>query len=624
MRACENFLHLTMRANTKRTLRARAWANSPILSIQPLQEEDANAPGDPTTTRAQNMRRRSDALKALRSALVSRIYQSGFVGGMTVRVIRFESLSSVESVELNIWQPVKTDTSPRADPNEATGGVEHDTDGTDAAAVPQVPCTKDVQVSDAAGGEINTEQEAREGREAGSDEQAAGSAEAGASEGSASADEGVAKAKEVTYERMTMEAKSFALVQLSWTAETKMESFREAGKAMDFPHAGASAKEICKWIKNRETLSARGDAVRNPLYGSLVVNASPIANDNLFLVVSMAVNLQDGLKLTDEEFKDNLRQDVATAQAAATGMDVSQIAVLVVKMDPRRNYAVLELKDKKEQKKLQRTSSFQRTSSLENKMQRHETLTLLHKLQDGNLCPHAHKWILSAVTMRGHLPPLMPGERAGIKLFNSSTFSDMHCERDLLNAAVYPALRSMCLHRRIDFSWIDFRWGGVTAADTSNNLGVIRCLQKIEECSLPLQTGVVLPLVVATMGERGGWIPGPDSQELVCVAPCPRCIAFRMLDLAHCDDRKLACQRERVRACFEEGMPLMCLGSHMHTGNYCKAIPLGAPKQARRGGRRGCGLPPSRRLQQVLGHWTGNGVSALSIPACRRMLLFHA
>jgi len=331
------------------------------------------------------MRRRSDALKALRSALVSRIYQSGFVGGMTVRVIRFESLSSVESVELNIWQPVKTDTSPRADPNEATGGVEHDTDGTDAAAVPQVPCTKDVQVSDAAGGEINTEQEAREGREAGSDEQAAGSAEAGASEGSASADEGVAKAKEVTYERMTMEAKSFALVQLSWTAETKMESFREAGKAMDFPHAGASAKEICKWIKNRETLSARGDAVRNPLYGSLVVNASPIANDNLFLVVSMAVNLQDGLKLTDEEFKDNLRQDVATAQAAATGMDVSQIAVLVVKMDPRRNYAVLELKDKKEQKKLQRTSSFQRTSSLENKMQRHETLTLLHKLQQASV-----------------------------------------------------------------------------------------------------------------------------------------------------------------------------------------------------------------------------------------------
>jgi hypothetical protein len=535
MRAYETLLHVTMRANAKKTLRARALANSLILSVQSLQEEDAHAPGDPTTTKAQNMRRRSDALKALRSALVSRIYQSGRVGGLTVRVIRLESLSSVESVELNIWHPVKTDTSPRADPSGEAAGVEHDTDGTDAAAVPQVPCTKDAQVSNAAGGENNTEQEAREGREAGSDKQAAMSAEAGVSEGSASSDEGVAKAEEVTYERMTMEAKSFALVQLSWTAETKMESFGETGEALDFPHAGASAKEICKWIKNRETLSARGDAVRHPLYGSLVVDASPIAVDNLFLVVSMAVNLQDGLTLTDEKFKDNLCHDVATAQAAVTGMDVSQVAVIVVKMDPRRNYAVLELKHNVGETKLKRTSSFQRTSSLETKMQLHEALTLLNKLQDGNLCPHAHKWILSAVTMRGHLPPLMPGERACIKLFNSSTFSDMHCERDLLNAAVYPALRSMCLHRRIDFSWIDFRWGGVTAADTSKHLGVIRCLQKIEECSLPLQAGVVLPLVVATMGERCGWVPGPDSQELVCMAPCPRCIAFRMPDLAHCD-----------------------------------------------------------------------------------------
>jgi len=112
------------------------------------------------------------------------------------------------------------------------------------------------------------------------------------------------------------------------------------------------------------------------------------------------------------------------------------------------------------------------------------------------------KWVQSAVMMRAHVPPLMPGERASVKVFNSSTFSDMHCERDLLNTKVYPALRAACLRRRIDFAWIDFRWGGVTASDSAKKKGILKCLQKIDECSLPLQPDVTLPFFVGLVGER--------------------------------------------------------------------------------------------------------------------------
>ena len=72
-----------------------------------------------------------------------------------------------------------------------------------------------------------------------------------------------------------------------------------------------------------------------------------------------------------------------------------------------------------------------------------------------------------------------------VKLFNSSTFSDMHAERDFLNLFVYPAVRSACRKRRVDFSWIDFRWGGVTHADTQEGLGVLRCLDKVPAPAAP-------------------------------------------------------------------------------------------------------------------------------------------
>jgi hypothetical protein len=78
---------------------------------------------------------------------------------------------------------------------------------------------------------------------------------------------------------------------------------------------------------------------------------------------------------------------------------------------------------------------------------------------------------------------------------------------------VYPALRVFCLRRRVDFSWIDFRWGGVTEQDSERHLGVVRCLDKVGECAVALGANAPVPVLVGLVGERVGWVPGKDSED---------------------------------------------------------------------------------------------------------------
>ena len=46
-----------------------------------------------------------------------------------------------------------------------------------------------------------------------------------------------------------------------------------------------------------------------------------------------------------------------------------------------------------------------------------------------------------------------------IRLFVSSTFSDMKAERDVLQREVFPKLRQLCLANGMRFQPIDLRWG---------------------------------------------------------------------------------------------------------------------------------------------------------------------
>ncbi len=47
-----------------------------------------------------------------------------------------------------------------------------------------------------------------------------------------------------------------------------------------------------------------------------------------------------------------------------------------------------------------------------------------------------------------------------IRVFISSTFRDMHAERDYLISHVFPVIRRACRERQVEFTEIDLRWGG--------------------------------------------------------------------------------------------------------------------------------------------------------------------
>ena len=58
----------------------------------------------------------------------------------------------------------------------------------------------------------------------------------------------------------------------------------------------------------------------------------------------------------------------------------------------------------------------------------------------------------------------MPSDRPEreIRVFVSSTFRDMHAEREELIKRIFPRLRKMCAERSVAWGEVDLRWG-VTA-----------------------------------------------------------------------------------------------------------------------------------------------------------------
>ena len=55
----------------------------------------------------------------------------------------------------------------------------------------------------------------------------------------------------------------------------------------------------------------------------------------------------------------------------------------------------------------------------------------------------------------------MPSTWNTIRIFISSTFRDMHAERDHLVKVVFPELRERCAKRRLHLVDIDLCWGSV-------------------------------------------------------------------------------------------------------------------------------------------------------------------
>jgi len=84
-----------------------------------------------------------------------------------------------------------------------------------------------------------------------------------------------------------------------------------------------------------------------------------------------------------------------------------------------------------------------------------------------------------------------------VRVFISSTFRDMHAERDHLVKVVFPALRERLEKYRIHLVDIDLRWG-ITEEESRHDRVLDLCLQQIDECR---------PLFVGILGERYGWVP---------------------------------------------------------------------------------------------------------------------
>ena len=84
-----------------------------------------------------------------------------------------------------------------------------------------------------------------------------------------------------------------------------------------------------------------------------------------------------------------------------------------------------------------------------------------------------------------------------VRIFISSTFRDMHAERDHLAKVVFPELRERCRKRQLHLVDLDLRWG-VTEEDAEQGKVVGIILKEIDRSR---------PFFIAILGERYGSIP---------------------------------------------------------------------------------------------------------------------
>ena len=75
----------------------------------------------------------------------------------------------------------------------------------------------------------------------------------------------------------------------------------------------------------------------------------------------------------------------------------------------------------------------------------------------------------------------MPSAEKQVRVFISSTFRDMHAERDHLVKVVFPALREELEKHRVHLVDIDLRWG-VTKEQADNDEALDVCLDQIDAC----------------------------------------------------------------------------------------------------------------------------------------------
>lgn len=83
------------------------------------------------------------------------------------------------------------------------------------------------------------------------------------------------------------------------------------------------------------------------------------------------------------------------------------------------------------------------------------------------------------------------------RVFISSTFLDMHGERDVLTRIVFPELKEKAKKLKLQIFEVDLRWG-VTEEEAQHGKSLQLCLDEVERCR---------PFFIGMLGDRYGWAP---------------------------------------------------------------------------------------------------------------------
>ena len=88
-----------------------------------------------------------------------------------------------------------------------------------------------------------------------------------------------------------------------------------------------------------------------------------------------------------------------------------------------------------------------------------------------------------------------------IRIFLSSTFSDMQEERNYLTKKIFPRITEICEKRQIRFSVLDLRWG-ITEEESRTGKVIEICMDEIKRTK---------PYFIGLLGGRYGWIPTEEE-----------------------------------------------------------------------------------------------------------------
>ena len=91
------------------------------------------------------------------------------------------------------------------------------------------------------------------------------------------------------------------------------------------------------------------------------------------------------------------------------------------------------------------------------------------------------------------------------RVFISSTFRDMHTERDYLSKVIFPGIREELKPRGIYLVDVDLRWG-ITEEESEKGETLKICLDEIENSR---------PFFIGILGDRYGWIPDVAPSKML-------------------------------------------------------------------------------------------------------------